>query len=296
MDESDAAVAGIVTASTSVVIVFQEIVMPQANILATVLLDLLRVWGYAGAFVLGLLGNLLLEVPIPYVLTTFVFGLWGLHPVVLGLFTASGATLGNFIFYSLGRGISIEGARRKFGPRYDDVSNYIAKNGFITTFFYSMSPLPDGLLMVPLGASGYSLPRAFAANFLGKLVYITFFASIGAILGTLVVIPLNGFTLALGFGGGIVGTYLTLKVDWLDVSDRLEQQPLISKTKTVVLTQPYVFVDIVLQFPIPVAVIASLGIITLAILSGFLLLQIISVLGCTGMIIYAVFVELTREY
>ncbi|MHA2060601.1 MAG: hypothetical protein ACW976_07475, partial [Candidatus Ranarchaeia archaeon] len=108
--------------------------------------------------------------------------------------------------------------------------------------------------------------------------------------------PVNGITLALGFGGGIIGTYMTVKIDWLDVSDRLDTRPLFNKAKNVILTQPYIFVDIVLQFPIPVAVITSLAILTFAILSGIILIQVASVLGCTAVIIYAVFVELTREY
>ncbi|MHA1917652.1 MAG: VTT domain-containing protein [Candidatus Ranarchaeia archaeon] len=296
MDESDAAVVGILGASTSAVIVFQEVVVQQVALLSNSLLSLLHLFGYPCVFVIALLGNLFIETPIPYALSVFLFGLWGLNPIVLGASTALGSSIGNFIFYSYGKGISQEGAKRKFGKQFSDVSNFIGKNGFVTTLLYSMTPLPDDLLMVPLGVTKYNFRKAFIANFIGKTIYVSLIATLGYVVGFYIFIPITGLTLALSIGGFIMGGYMTYRIDWIDTANWFDNIDLFRNIKTTVLTKPYLLILVMKEFPIPVALISSLILMTFSLISGILLLQIVSVLSCTAIICYSVFVELMREY
>ena len=128
---------------------------------------LVHSYGYAGAFVISIFGNFTLFFPVPYALTIYAFGAT-LDPLLLGLVCGLGATIGEFSAYLIGRGGRelIEGS---YGRRLERAKTLIQRYGMLAIFFFALTPLPDDLILIPLGMLKYSLRKALVAAFLGKV-------------------------------------------------------------------------------------------------------------------------------
>jgi membrane protein YqaA with SNARE-associated domain len=85
----------------------------------------------------------------PFALLVYAFGST-LNPLLLGLVSGLGSTLGEMFSYFLGWGGRkvIEG---RYGSRLDAVEKLIDRYGALTVFLVAILPLPDDLLLIPLG-------------------------------------------------------------------------------------------------------------------------------------------------
>jgi membrane protein YqaA with SNARE-associated domain len=186
--------------------------------------QLVTTYGYFGAFVISLFGNFTVFFPVPFAITIYAFGAT-LNPLTLGLVTGVGSTIGEFSSYVIGRG----GRRiieNTYGQRLDTAKKLIQKFGMIIIFIFAVTPLPDDLILIPLGMLRYDLRKAMFAMFVGKTILCTGLAYAGYYSYSFIS---NLFSEG-GILGGILSTVvlvviivILLKIDWtkyLDASSK----------------------------------------------------------------------------
>ncbi|MFW9887450.1 MAG: YqaA family protein [Candidatus Thorarchaeota archaeon] len=144
--------------------------------------------GYPGAFVVSFLGNATILLPFPYIGVPFVLG--GLRdlmpdaflfdPWLVGLVAGLGAALGEMVSYLVGYGggtLINENQRNGF-------RNFIQKYPRVTPlalWFLAVTPIPDDVLLMPLGAAKYPMWRVFVPQLIGKTMFLTGIAWAGRI-------------------------------------------------------------------------------------------------------------------
>jgi membrane protein YqaA with SNARE-associated domain len=152
------------------------------------LVDISLLIGYPGAFVVSFLGNATILLPFPYVGLPFVLG--GLRDLVLdgfvfdpwlvGLVAGLGAALGEMVSYLIGYGggtLINENQRNGFR---DFVQKY-PRAMPLALWFLAVTPIPDDVLLVPLGAAKYPMWRVFVPQLIGKTMFLTAIAWAGRI-------------------------------------------------------------------------------------------------------------------
>ena len=177
-------------------------------------------YGYAGAFVISIFGNFTVFFPVPYVLTIYAFGAT-LNPVLLGLVCGAGSTVGEFSAYLIGRG----GRRvidERYGERLETAKLLVQRYGMAIIFLFAVLPLPDDLILIPLGMLRYSLKKAMTAMFIGKTIMCTAVAYAGRYSYSFI----KDVFASSGLLGGVASTVLLalivvalLKVDWTKYLD-----------------------------------------------------------------------------
>lgn len=177
--------------------------------------DLVANYGYTGAFFISIFGNFTVFFPVPYIITIYAFGAT-LNPLLLGISCGLGATIGEFSAYLVGRG----GRRvidNRYGEKLETAKKLVQSYGMWIIFLFAALPLPDDLILIPLGMLRYSLKKAMIAMFLGKLVMCTVVAYAGRYSYSFI----KDIFASSGWVGGIASTillviviYVLLKVDW----------------------------------------------------------------------------------
>jgi len=182
---------------------------------------LVQNYGFLGAFVISIFGNFTIFFPVPYVITIYAFGAT-LNPLVLGVVCGLGATVGEFSAYLIGMGgRKVIGER--YGNRLENAKLLIQKYGMLVIFLFALLPLPDDLILIPLGMLKYDLRKALLAAFFGKVGMCTAVAFAGRFTLTFV----KDFFEYSGWLGGVASVaclviivVVLLKVDWAQfVSD-----------------------------------------------------------------------------
>ena len=172
-------------------------------------------YGYTGAFIVSIFGNFTIFFPVPFVVTIYAFGA-SLNPLVLGLVCGIGSTVGEFSAYLVGRG-----GRRvlddRYGERLESAKLLIQEYGVAIIFLFALLPLPDDLILIPLGMLRYNLRKAMAAMFLGKTLMCTLVAYAGRYSYSIV----RDIFKSSGILGGLASVVLLVlvlivlfKVDW----------------------------------------------------------------------------------
>jgi len=136
--------------------------------------------GYPGSFLICFIGNATILVPFPYVAVPFMLGGLtdpGTHefmfdPVIVGLASGIGATLGEMTGYAIGHagGHLIDESRR------GGFLSLVEKHPHLTplvVWFLAVTPLPDDELIVPLGVVRYPWWKVFFPQLLGKSMFLT---------------------------------------------------------------------------------------------------------------------------
>ncbi len=195
------------------------------------LFNLTTSYGYIGIFTASFLGNLLLFIPLPYLIIVFALSnpSFGLNPVLLAIASALGAAIAKLITYSIGyesRHLLAEQRRRKL----EFARWLIGRHGMLIIFLFAATPLPDDVLYVPLGIMSYSPIKFFTSVLAGKIILTLIVSYTGHY-------SMEWFMLFLNGGGwlGVIATiilialsiYLTLKIDWEKIcltffSDKVE--------------------------------------------------------------------------
>ena len=139
--------------------------------------DLVTNYGYAGAFLISIFGNFTIFFPVPFTITIYAFGAT-LNPLLLGLVCGIGSTVGEFSAYLIGVGGRkvIEG---RYEERLESAKRLIQRYGATIIFLFALLPLPDDVILIPLGVLRYDLKKALGAMFLGKTIMLTFVAYAG---------------------------------------------------------------------------------------------------------------------
>ncbi len=185
--------------------------------------DLVTNYGYAGAFLISIFGNFTIFFPVPFTITIYAFGAT-LNPLLLGLVCGIGSTIGEASAYLVGMGGRkvIEG---RFEERLESAKRLIERYGATIIFIFALLPLPDDVILIPLGVLRYDLKKALGAMFLGKTIMLTFVAYAGRYSYTFV----KDIFESGGVFGGVASVALLvillvamMKIDWtrfIDDSD-----------------------------------------------------------------------------
>ena len=174
-----------------------------------------RSYGYAGAFLISIFGNFTIFFPVPFTITIYAFGAT-LDPMLLGIVCGLGSTIGEFSAYLVGRG-GRELIDERFGRRLEGAKMLVQRYGMLVIFLFAALPLPDDLILIPLGMLKYSLRKALVAAFLGKVVMCTAVAYAGRFSFVLV----RDLFESSGVLGGVASVVLLallllamIKIDW----------------------------------------------------------------------------------
>ena len=177
--------------------------------------DLITNYGYAGAFLISIFGNFTIFFPVPFTITIYAFGAT-LNPLLLGLVCGIGSTIGEASAYLVGMGGRkvIEG---RFEERLESAKRLIQHYGATIIFIFALLPLPDDIILIPLGVLRYDLKKALGAMFLGKTIMLTFVAYAGRYSYTFV----KDIFESGGVFGGVASVALLvivlvamIKIDW----------------------------------------------------------------------------------
>ncbi len=133
-------------------------------------------YGYLGAFVISLVANATIILPMPGFLLLFALGAV-LNPLLVGLAGGTGGTLGEMTSYLLGfsgRGVV---QNRKW---YDRAVRWLKRWGVGAIFVFAAFPLPLDVLGMVAGLLRFPFWKFFLACWLGKTVKYMSIALAGA--------------------------------------------------------------------------------------------------------------------
>ncbi|MGB9718036.1 MAG: YqaA family protein [Thermoproteota archaeon] len=176
-------------------------------------------YGYLGVFLLSLVGALSVVFPIPYTIVIYLMGSI-LDPLLIAFSGGFGSAIGELAGYALGyygRLLIGEERRRKM----DYMLKIFDRYGAAAIFLFALTPLPDDLLIIPLGIMRYNPVKFLIPCILGKTL-MCFILALGGRFSISLIRSLFGGE------GGWAATLLTLlllagvvilmlKIDWEEV-------------------------------------------------------------------------------
>ncbi|MFA5405851.1 MAG: VTT domain-containing protein [Candidatus Nanoarchaeia archaeon] len=137
--------------------------------------NLLGPWGiYISIFLISIFGNFTIILPVPYMLTIMTALLvMPVNPLILAVFAALGASIGELSAWLLGRGAAELIDKKRYMGKIKGLESLIEKGyGFPLIILYAATPLPDDILLIALGMKKYSLKNSLIASFIGKLLMV----------------------------------------------------------------------------------------------------------------------------
>jgi uncharacterized membrane protein YdjX (TVP38/TMEM64 family) len=169
-----------------VVALFFSAAVTAAVLLFRQQLASLGTYGYFGVFIIAVLGNATVIIPVPSLAVTFAAGAV-LNPLAVGLVAGLGEPLGELTGYLAGYGGSavIEDAKR-----FMQIKTWMERHGFLTIFVLAAIPNPlFDLAGISAGMLHFPVTRFLLACWLGKTLKAIAVAYIGssfpALLGPL---------------------------------------------------------------------------------------------------------------
>ncbi len=138
----------------------------------------LRRYGYLGVFVISVLGNATIILPVPSMAVIFAGGSV-LHPALVGLVAGLGEPLGELTGYLAGYGGSAVIENR---VQFDQIQRWMVGRGFLTLFALSAIPNPlFDLAGIAAGMLRYPVSKFLLACWLGKTTKALAIAYIGSV-------------------------------------------------------------------------------------------------------------------
>ena len=125
-------------------------------------------YGYIGVLLISIIGNISVLIPVPFVVIIYAFGSV-LNPILLGLAGGVGSTIGEFASYLIGKGGRVI-LDEKQKARLDRIEKLMEKHGLLLIFLFGLSPLPDDILLLPLGMMNYDWRKILVGMFFGKTI------------------------------------------------------------------------------------------------------------------------------
>lgn len=185
-------------------------------------------WGYAGAFTAALIGSTSVTVFFPYTIIVFFLATQGLNPFWLGILMGLGAGIGQMAGYVVGT-LGTRWFRHKKPETYDALERILAYRPrviLLLLVIFGSTPLPDDMLMIPLGMLRYPWWKAWLPSTIGKIfagwivTYSSYIVShsldLGTAAGTTGIVSQLATVAALGAIG-----YIMFKLDWQKIMHRL---------------------------------------------------------------------------
>jgi uncharacterized membrane protein YdjX (TVP38/TMEM64 family) len=133
--------------------------------------------GYLGVFLINLVGSATVIIPAPAFIASFIGGSI-YNPILVGLFSAVGASIGELTGYLAGYGGS---AVIKEDKNYRKVEKWMTRNGFLTILVLAAIPNPffdiSGIIS---GVTNYSIRKFLLATLIGKSIKFLIIALLGS--------------------------------------------------------------------------------------------------------------------
>ncbi len=124
-------------------------------------------YGYLGAFFVALISTSSIFLPTPGFLILVALAT-AFNPIIIGLVSAVGGTLGEITGYILGhsgRNVILN------NKTFHRAELWMKKRGFLAIFFFSLIPiLPIDVISIVAGALRFNLWKFLTACFLGKVI------------------------------------------------------------------------------------------------------------------------------
>ena len=137
----------------------------------------LRGYGYLGLFLLSILGNATIILPVPIILTAFLGGAV-FNPLAVGIIVSLGATIGELTGYLAGAG---GGEIVEKDKRILKIRKWMEKYGLWTIFILAAVPNPlFDLAGIVAGATKIPVYKYFSVVWLGKLIKFVTISYLGA--------------------------------------------------------------------------------------------------------------------
>ncbi|UCB42940.1 MAG: VTT domain-containing protein [Dehalococcoidales bacterium] len=136
----------------------------------------LEEYGYLGAFLISLVANATIVLPMPGQLLIFALGA-SFNPLLVGLAGGFGGALGEMTGYvagASGRGV-LQNNRT-----YLNAVRWLKRWGVVVIFLFTATPLPVDLIGIAAGALRYPVWKFLLVCILGKVILYTGMAYMGA--------------------------------------------------------------------------------------------------------------------
>ena len=188
--------------------------------IVSLMVDYALKYSYLGVFIISVASNVILFFPVPYLAALLILSATtNLNPVLLALVSGLGSGMGKLFAYFVGySGRRILGDEKR--RDLDALARIVGRGGMIAALIVSATPLPDDIVLVPLGAIKYSLLRFWIATTIGKFLLALATCYFGEGLALL----------CEGFGGNpwismaaslaivIIGMVLMSKIKWMKIA------------------------------------------------------------------------------
>lgn len=184
-------------------------------------------YGYWGAALFAFLAHTTIIIPVPYTVLLVYLGSIGLNVYGLAALAGLGAGIGELTSYLVG----LAGGAMIW-KKYQE--HFLALRGILNRrpsllpwviFLFGVSPLPDDILLIPLGMIRYNIVRAIIPLVIGKIILTGLFAltgrAIAPAINTFVYQPDIPWASLLALAGVIVSVYVVLKIDWQELGRRV---------------------------------------------------------------------------
>jgi len=140
---------------------------------------------FLGVFIISLLGSASIVFPIPYTLVILFLGMNHIiDPLTLTVAGGLGSAVGQLSGYYIGYfGAKLVGVERR--RRMEFFVRMFKKYGSALVFLFALTPLPDDLIIIPLGVLRYGFLRVFIPLLMGKVLMCFLIAYFGNVFGAL---------------------------------------------------------------------------------------------------------------
>tara|TARA_Y100000310_G_C20374624_1_gene665139 strand:- start:123 stop:689 length:567 start_codon:yes stop_codon:yes gene_type:complete len=142
--------------------------------------------GYIILFLISAIGGVSSATASSYYLAVSVLAAGGLNPILLGIIGGVGVTIGDSLFFLLGRK-GQQFSTKKLHEKSEKLYRWMERSpkGFIPLFIFiyvGFTPFPNDLMTVPLGFLGYSYKKTLIPLLLGNItatILIAYFSIYG---------------------------------------------------------------------------------------------------------------------
>jgi membrane protein DedA with SNARE-associated domain len=180
-------------------------------------------YGYTGVFLISLIGGLSIFFPVPDSVVVFTIaglkagGAWVFDVPWIVVAAGFGSAVGEFSGYLLGLS-GRKALTKRYKKRMDFLEKVFNRFGSIAIFLFALTPLPDDLIFIPLGAMRYNIIKAFIPALLGKLSLNLIVAYGGRFLvqavGNIFGVGSDWLSALVSMSLGIIAFIALFKVDW----------------------------------------------------------------------------------
>ena len=209
--------------------VLPDLASPFA-VVYSLLLDISLVLGYTGAFIVSFFGNATILFPFPYIAVPFILGgitdevtsMFVFDPWIIGIVAGFGALIGEMTGYIIGYG----GGKLIDQEQRNGFRKFIESHPRATPlvlWFLAATPIPDDILIVPLGAARYPWWKVALPQLIGKTMFMIAIAWAGR-FGLDIIETIFGGSNPLSLVSRgieviallsvIVAVYLLVRIDW----------------------------------------------------------------------------------